>query len=125
MAFQEAFQKDAFQFGAFQSARSRGGGYPTKEELEKFVADEIRYQEEKTRQREKRIRENAELHDTVEIALLKAKGLWVEPQPQAEVMLPPELAQIPSKPFDPRLIGQLTNARSPDEDDIEVLLLAA
>ena len=110
--------------GLAQRLARRGGAfYPTKEELAKFVADEVRYQEEKTRQREKRLRENAELHNTVEVALLKAKGLWVEPQPEAEIVLPPELAQIPIKPFDPRLVGELRNMRTADDDDVEILLL--
>ena len=127
MAFSihSAFQGSAFQFTAFQLRRTKGGGYPTEEEIKKYIADEKRYREEKRRRVVKRRQDEEELLTTLEIALLKSKGLWIEPKIEELSLLPPELAEITFKPLDPGLIGELRNLRTMEEENIEILLLAA
>ena len=105
--------------------RRAGGDYLfTREELDKLIRRERHWRKRKKVIQEERQKRDQEIQNEIEIALLKAKGLWVEPEADLPpMMLPPELAGIPMKPLDPRLIGALTNRRSPDEDDIEILVL--
>lgn len=102
--------------------RRHGGGYPKREELDALIEREVAYRESKKRRQKEKLTEAQELQETIEIAFLKAKGLWVEPT-ELIPQLPPELTEILKQPLDPKIIGELQNLRTRDEDDIEMLLL--